>query len=64
MINTQEHRSKEFELVIQVRDNNGLPSGKTKSIQTNDAADLEGFLNKNIGRKKRRSNDTKKKSKE
>lgn len=36
-----------FELVLQVRDANGQPTGKTKVFSTNDPSDLEGFFVRN-----------------
>jgi hypothetical protein len=44
-----------FELVIQVKDSKGNPTGKTKSIVSNRGSDLLAFYNKfNIKPKKRK----------
>lgn len=47
----QEHQ---FELVIQVRDAQGNPTGKTKSFVTNRAEELESYYNRNSGRLKKK----------
>lgn len=46
-------QSNEFELVIQVRDNNGNATGRKKSFVTNDAAELELLWNKHSYKKPR-----------
>lgn len=43
-----------FELVMQVRDNQGKLTGRTKSIQTDNAADLETFFIRNSVVKKKK----------
>lgn len=41
----QEYRS--FELEVQVRDKHGNPTGKTKTIRTNNASEIAEFWEKN-----------------
>jgi hypothetical protein len=41
-----------FELVLQVRDNNGFPTGKTKSFITDSAEELDKWYERNSGTKK------------
>lgn len=43
-----------FELVMQVRDNQGRLTGRTKSIQSDNAADLETFYIRNSVVKKKK----------
>ncbi len=56
-----------FELVLCTRDLLGNPTGQTKSVQSDKGEDLEVFLNRNSGSKKKSKNsntETKKKNKE
>lgn len=41
-----------FELVLQIRDNNGNPTGKTKSFITDNAEELDKYWQRNNGVKK------------
>ena len=49
-----------FELVVQVRDSMGLPTGVTKAYATDSGADLENFWERNSGAKKRRKRSNRK----
>lgn len=42
-----------YELVVQVRDLNGVPTGQTKSLKTSSPEDLDSFWSRNSGVKKR-----------
>ena len=48
----EEHKVPKFELVLQVRDHNGNPTGKTKSFVTDQAEELERYYERNNGTKK------------
>ncbi len=53
-IGSEEKQDYQFELVIQVRDAQGNPTGKTKSFLTNKADELETYYNRNSGRLKKK----------
>jgi hypothetical protein len=53
-IGSETQKSKQFELVIQVRDNKGNCTGKTKSFFTDDSKQLEELWIKNNGVVKKR----------
>ena len=53
-IGSEEKQEYQFELVIQVRDAQGNPTGKTKSFLTNKAEELESYYNRNSGRLKKK----------
>jgi hypothetical protein len=56
-----------FELVLCTRDLAGNPTGQTKSVQSDKGEDLEVFLNRNSGSKKKpksSNQENKKKNKE
>ena len=53
-IGSEEKQEYQFELVIQVRDAQGNPTGKTKSFLTNKAEELETYYNRNSGRLKKK----------
>jgi hypothetical protein len=46
--------SPDFELVLQVKDHNGLSTGKTKSIKTDDVVALHSFFVRNTGHSKKK----------
>lgn len=52
-----------FELVINVKDNSGRPTGKKKSISSNSGEDLEGFWMRHNPENKNRNNSNKKRAK-
>lgn len=57
--------NRSFELVLQVRDSNGLPTGKTKSYDTDDAVKLHTFWVRNSPKmKKKKKNKAAKSTKE
>ena len=45
---------KKFELVIVIRDKDGNPTGKKKSLSSEKSEDLCGFIEKNKPRRKKR----------
>lgn len=47
-------QSEKFGLTLQVRDKNGNPTGKTRSIYTSDAERLSTWFEQNTFRKKRK----------
>lgn len=49
-IGSEQKQDCRFELVIQVRDSQGNPTGKTKSFYTDKADELELFFNRNAGK--------------
>lgn len=51
IVNKPKHAPK-FELVLQIRDSLGNPTGKTKSFSTDYADQLESFYLRNAGFKK------------
>ncbi len=53
-IGSEHIKESQFELVIQVRDSQGNPTGKTKSFVTNNPAELELFYNRNSGKVKKK----------
>jgi hypothetical protein len=53
-IGSDQKQDYQFELVIQVRDAQGNPTGKTKSFLTNKAEELESYYNRNSGRLKKK----------
>lgn len=56
-----ENSSARFELVVQVRDNLGQPTGQTRIIKTNSAEELDGFFERhNPDNKKKKRKKTKK----
>lgn len=50
-IKLEETQNAKFELVIQIRDRLGNPTGKTKSFKTDNAEELDNFWERNIGTK-------------
>lgn len=50
-IKLEETQNAKFELVIQVRDRLGNPTGKTKSFTTDNAEQLDNFWERNVGTK-------------
>jgi Tfp pilus assembly protein PilE len=53
-IGSEQKQDYQFELVIQVRDAQGNPTGKTKAFLTNKADELETYYNRNSGRLKKK----------
>ncbi len=53
-IGSEVKEQRRFELVMQVRDNQGRLTGRTKSIQSDNAADLETFFIRNTVAKKKK----------
>ncbi len=51
-----------FELVVQVRNSDGLPTGTTKTITTSKAEELESFYNRNSGTTKKKKRTRSKKN--
>lgn len=50
----EEYNAPKFELVLQIRDHNGHPTGKTKSFVTDNPEELETYYNRNSGKKKKK----------
>ena len=48
-INFEKHKSPRFEIVVQVRDNLGNPTGKTKSFSSDEPEQIEDFYQRNVG---------------
>lgn len=53
-INFEKYQSPKFELVLQVRDSLGNPTGKTKSLVTDSAEELDNFFLRNTGSTKKK----------
>lgn len=53
-IGSENTKGSSFELVIQVRDSQGNPTGKTKTFVTDKAEELELFYNRNSGKFKKK----------
>lgn len=62
-IKLEETKNTKFELVIQIRDRLGNPTGKTKSFFTDDAEELEKFWERNVGTKNKSKDEQAKKKK-
>lgn len=56
----EENTKPRYELVIQVRDSLGNPTGKTKNISTDKADELDTFLQRNVGTIKNKNKNEKK----
>ncbi len=54
-INFKQYSGPKFELVLQIRDHNGNPTGKTKSFVTDSAEELDRYYERNNGMKKVKS---------
>lgn len=50
----KEYRGPKFELVLQIRDHNGNPTGKTKSFVCDSAEELDKYYERNNGSKKKK----------
>jgi hypothetical protein len=58
-IGSEVKQSNRFELVVQIRDNNGLPTGKVKNFVAENPQELELLWNRNSGKiKKKRKKPT------
>lgn len=53
-IGSEIKKSNTFELVVLVRDNEGLPTGKKKAFVTDSPAEMELLWNRNSGRVKKK----------
>jgi len=51
-VKIESRKSAKFELVLQVRDNVGKVTGRTKSFLTDDPAELDKWYQRNSGTKK------------
>lgn len=58
-IKLEDNNNPRFELVIQIRDSLGNPTGKTKSITTDKAEELDTFLQRNVGTVKNKNKNEK-----
>lgn len=54
MISFDQREHKTFELVMQIRDSQGNPTGKFKTFETDDASKLSEFWLRNKGKPKRK----------
>lgn len=54
-LNIETKKTNKFEIVIQVRDHAGNPTGKTKSFITDNSEELETWYNRNAGNKKQKN---------
>lgn len=54
-IKFKQYNGPKFELVLQIRDHSGNPTGKTKSFVTDSAEELDRYYERNNGMKKVKS---------
>ena len=45
-----------LEIVVQIRDKNGKPTGKTKSVMSDNPSSISDFYNKQKGKKRKKKN--------
>ena len=57
-IGSEIKKSNRFELVVQVRDNEGMPTGKRKEFIANSGDELELYWNRNGGKVKKKRKKT------